>query len=89
MRRNKYTCDICGCDITPVKRPISLPGGASVTSSHESIHQITLSQVDIDDRNYILKNEQLSKTYDVCEACWDAAVQSLRTRKKGDIDICR
>ena len=88
MRKNKYTCDICGEEIVPVKRPISLPGGASVTSSHESIHQITLSQVDVDDRNYILKNEQLSKAYDVCEACWDAVIKSLKNRKKGDIDIC-
>lgn len=88
MRKNKYTCDICGTDITPAKRPISLPGGVSVTSAHESIHQITLSQVDVDASYYILKNDQLSKTYDVCEACWDAAVQSLRNRKKGDIDLC-
>ena len=88
MRKNKYTCDICGTDITPAKRPISLPGGVSVTSAHESIHQITLSQVDVDASYYILKNDQLSKTYDVCEACWDAVVQSLR-RKKGDIDLCR
>lgn len=88
MRRNKYTCDICGCDITPVKRPISLPGGVSVTSAHESIQQITLSQIDVSTRNYIMTNEQLSKTYDVCEACWDAVVQDLRTRKKGDINLC-
>lgn len=89
MRRNKYTCDICGCEITPVKRPISLPGGVSVTSAHESIQQITLSQIDVSTRNYIMTNEQLSKTYDVCEACWDAAVMALRTRKKGDINLCR
>ena len=88
MRKNKYTCDICGNDIGPIRRPIHLPGGASVTSAHESIHQISLSQVDVDDRNYILKNEQLSKTYDVCEDCWDAVIKSLKNRKKGDIDIC-
>lgn len=90
MRKNKYTCDICGCDITPVKRPISLPGGVlRVTSAHESIQQITLSQIDVNTPNYIMTNDQLSKTYDVCEACWDAAVTALRTRRKGDIDICR
>lgn len=88
MRRNKYTCDICGNDITPLRRPISLPGGVKVTSSHESIQQITLAQIDVDTRTYILSNEQLSKTYDVCDACWDAAIQALRNRKKGDIDLC-
>lgn len=88
MRRNKYTCDICGKDITPLRRPISLPGGGKVTSSHESIQQITLAQIDVNARNYVLSNEQLSKTYDVCDACWDAMVTALRSRKKGDIDLC-
>ena len=87
MRRNKYTCDICGKDITPLRRPISLPGGAKVTSSHESIQQITLAQIDVDTRTYILSNEQLSKTYDVCDACWDEVIKVLRNRK-GDIDLC-
>lgn len=89
MRKNNYICDICGADITPMCRLIPNPQGYNVTSSHESIQQIVLKQIDVQSRNYILTNEQLSKSYDVCDACWDDVIKVLRNRKKGDINICQ
>ena len=84
MRKNKYTCDICGNEIIPMKRMVYQPNGVPITSSHESIQQIELRQIDTDARNYILTNVQLSKSYDVCDACWDEVIKALRNRK-GDL----
>lgn len=89
MRRNNYICDICGADIVPLRRPVPIAGGAIITSNHNSIQQITLSQIDVDSRNYILTNEQLSKSYDLCDACWDDVIKALQNRKKGDIKLCQ
>lgn len=84
MRKNKYTCDICGNEIIPMKRMVYQPNGVPITSNHESIQQIELRQIDTDARNYILTNVQLSKSYDVCDACWDEVIKALRNRK-GDL----
>ena len=80
MRRNEYICDICGNKIIPMKRTIFAPGGVPITSSTESIQRIVLKQMDTRE-HYILTNEQLSKDYDVCDACFDAVVKTLRERK--------
>ena len=88
MRKNNYICDLCGKDIVPLKRTVPNHQGYPVTSSHESIQQIVLKQIDVQSRNYILTNEQLSKSYDVCDACWDEIVATMKKRKKGDINIC-
>lgn len=86
MRQNKYTCDICGNDIIPMKRVISISNGAKLTSKHESIQQITFKQIDIESHSYILTNEQESKSYDVCDACWDEVIKVLRNRRKGGFE---
>lgn len=83
MRQNKFVCDICGDDITPMKRVIYAPNGVPITSSRESIQRIILQQVDATN-HYILSNEQLSKSYDLCDACWDEIIKTLRNRK-GDL----
>lgn len=80
MRKNNYICDICGADIVPLRRLIELPGGTKITSKHESINQIVLKQIDVDSRNYILSNEQMTKSYDVCGSCWDELIEVLKRR---------
>lgn len=64
-----------------MKRLINV-NGVPLTSKHDSIQRIVLKQIDIDSGNFILANEQDSKDYDLCNACWDAIISVLRERKK-------
>lgn len=82
MRVNSYICDICGEQIIPETRPIELPGGSAISSARKSIQQITFQQIDVEDNSYILTTEQKSKSYQVCQACWDAVCNTLKTRKE-------
>lgn len=81
MRVNSYICDICGEPIVPANRSITLPGGSSISSARKSIQQITFQQIDVEDNTYILTTEQKSKSYQVCQACWDAVCNTMKARK--------
>ena len=63
-----------------------MTNGMKLTSKHESIQQIVFKQIDVESRSYILTNEQESKSYDVCDACWDEVINVLRNRRKGGLN---
>lgn len=81
MRINGYICDNCGKDIIPEHRPIVLPGGSSISSSRKSIQQLTFQQIDVEDNTYILTTEQQSKSYQLCQGCWDAVCNTMKARR--------